>query len=481
MASTYALSAWFFTRAIFLIYFVAFVSLGVQARGLWGSKGVLPIKPFLQAVEMQVDASRYWQLPSFFWLGSSDALVVGLAWIGAFAAILGLLGLAQGWLLLVCVALYLSYVSVGQEFLSFQWDSLLIEVGFLSLFAVPWTFGFDLWSAHEPHWTVRAMFYVVLFKLMFLSGLVKILSGDPSWRNFTALTYHYWTQPLPNPLSPYMHVLPLWLQKFSTFNTFVIELILPFFILWPRARVFVAAGFIALSLLIFSTGNYTFFNLLTIALCFWLIPDSWWQIVVDRLPFELKEAEPILSVNLFSAGVMAVLFLLSAIWCTRWMLSYDLQSRLMPLLRMAQGFHVSNSYGLFANMTKHRPEIVIEGSLDGQEWHEYEFKYKPGNLYRPLPIVEPHQPRLDWQMWFAALGSFDENPWLQNLLRRIFENEPDVMSFFLVNPFEGEPPPRFLRMRLYEYELTTPHEIWKSGQWWQREFIREYSPTFERR
>jgi hypothetical protein len=480
MAPTYALSAWFFTRALCLIYLIAFVSLGVQTRGLWGSRGILPIKPFLEAIEMQTDVHRYWQIPSFFWLNASDAAIHSLAWIGAGAAVLALFGFCQGFMLLACFLIYLSYVSAGQEFLSFQWDALLCEVGFLALFAAPWNWNVDLWSAYEPHAFVRWMFYIVLFKLMFLSGLVKILSGDPSWRDLTAMTYHYWTQPLPNPVSPFMHALPAWIQKFSTALTFAIELILPFFMIVPRARVFIAAGFFVLSLLIFTTGNFTFFNLLTIALSFWLVPDGWWEGVVENFPLNIVEGSPVVFANPFVILCMSALGLVSLAWCTRWLLSYDMQSKLMPVLRITQSLHVSNSYGLFANMTKRRPEIVIEGSLDGQEWREYEFKYKPGNPYRPLPIVEPHQPRLDWQMWFAALGTFDENPWLQNLLSRIFDNQPEVMSFFLYNPFDDRAP-RYLRARLYNYEFTAPREILKSGQWWRRELIGPYSPTFQKR
>lgn len=480
MAQTYALSAWFFTRGLCLIYLIAFVSIGVQTRGLWASTGVLPIKPFLEAVEMQTGTHRYWQIPSLFWTVASDGMINWLVWVGAFAAIFALFGICQGFMLLICFAIYLSYVSAGQEFLSFQWDALLLEVGFLALFAVPWNWGQDLLTAYEPHQYVRYMFYIVLFKLMFLSGVVKLMSGDPSWRDLTAMTYHYWTQPLPNPVSPFMHALPAGLQKFSTTMTFVIELTLPFFMFIPRARIFAAAGFFGLSLLIFTTGNYTFFNLLTIVMAFWLVPDNLWHGFLDILPIEIEIGTPVVFAHPFMAGSMAVLALMSLIWCTRWILPYDIQSKLMPALQVAQSLHISNSYGLFANMTKSRPELVIEGSLDGKEWREYEFKYKPGNLYRALPIVEPHQPRLDWQMWFAALGSFDENPWLQNLLTRIFENQPEVMAFFLFNPF-GEEPPKYLRIQTYNYEFTTPGEIWNSGQWWKRELAGPYSPTFQRR
>lgn len=478
MTPSYALSSWFFARALGAVYLVAFLSLAVQTKGLWGSQGVLPIGSYLEAVAEQTDASRYWQLPSLFWLGSSDRVLLGAAVLGAVAGTLAMLGFAQGWMFALCFLLYLAFTSAGQEFMSFQWDALLLEVGFLVLFAVPWTWSLST-AIQEPHWMLRYLFYLVLFKLMFLSGVVKLLSGDPSWRNLTALSYHYWTQPLPNPLSPFMHAMPLWFHRVTTGLTFVFELGCPFLMFWPRGRWIAAVGFTMLSLSILMTGNFTFFNWLTIFLCFWLIPDHWWSVIAQHLPWSFETLSPVTTLPIWQTALFAVLLLLSLIWSTRWFYPEGLQTRIYPLLRFAQTFHISNSYGLFANMTKTRPEIVIEGSLDGVEWREYEFKYKPGNEYRRPPIVAPHQPRLDWQMWFAALGSFDRSPWLQNLFVRLFQNSANVLGFFTSNPFP-ETPPRFLRAKLYSYEFTSPSEIFHEGRWWKRTLLGNYSPTFSR-
>lgn len=477
MEQTYAFSAWFFTRALSLVYLIAFLSLLFQAKGLWGAHGVMPMTPFLKAVEQGMDANRYWQVPSVFWLSSSDDMIVGVAMTGVVAAFAALMGFAQGWSLLMCFTMYLSFCSAGQEFMSFQWDSLLLEVGLLSLFMVPWNFDFSLNVAAEPHWLVRAMFYVLLFKLMFLSGVVKLISGDESWRDLSALSYHYWTQPLPNPLSPFMHALPLWVHQVSTALTFVIELVLPFFMFWPRARVFVALGFCSLSLMIFMTGNYTFFNLLTIALCIWLVPDGVWQRAVEFLPFSLQTVPAAMFPHPLVATAMGMLAAVSLIWCVRFWLPDAVMGIAKPVLQVAQIFHISNPYGLFANMTKTRPEIIIEGSNDGKEWKEYEFRFKPGNLYRSPPIVAPYQPRLDWQMWFAALGPAQNTPWVQTLMLRLFENSADVLEFFSLNPFPDKPP-QYLRAQLYNYEFTTPGEIFENGKWWTRSLLGPYTPVF---
>ena len=477
MEQNYAYSSWIFTRALSLIYLVAFLSLIPQARGLWGSQGVLPIRPFMKNVEQNLDSQRLWQVPSVFWLSTSDDFIFGAAVTGAVFAGAALLGFAQGWCLFMCFAFYLSFCSSGQEFMAFQWDSLLLEVGFLALFTVPWNFDFALTVAAEPHWFVRGMFYFILFKLMFLSGVVKLMSGDEAWRDFSAMSYHYWTQPLPNPIAPFAHALPDWVHQISTGVTFAVELILPFFMLWPRARAWVAGGFFILSLMILLTGNYAFFNWLTIALCIWLVPDTVWYSVVERLPFTLHAIPAAMFPHPVISAVMGVLALLSVVWCVQLWLPEEVLEYLQPPLRLGQIFHVSNSYGLFATMTKTRPEIVIEGSADGQEWKEYEFKFKAGPLFRRPPLVAPHQPRLDWQLWFAALGSAGNNPWVQTLMLRIAEKSPDVLEFFSSNPFP-DVPPKFLRARLYNYEFTSPEEILESDQWWKRTFVREYTPVF---
>ena len=475
---TYAAAGWMFTRALGLIYFIAFTSLALEARGLWGARGVLPISEFLEGMRPAPGETSIRSVPSVFWFASGDGWLVGAAILGAVAGLLAAMGVATGWMFAVCFILYLSFVTTGQEFLSFQWDILLIEVGFIALFLSSWTTSFSLFTATNPPWLVRAAMIGVLFKLMFLSGVVKILSGDPAWRDFTALSYHYWTQPLPNPLSLFAHAAPGWLHKFATVGTFAVELGLPFGVFFPPARPFVAIGFTALSLLIGLTGNYTFFNLLTVALSFWLIPDAWWFDLLDRAGVIIAPAAvpPLLTWTV--GAVMAVVLAADLYWCARYWLPSSLSRAVAPVMNVLRGYNVSNSYGLFATMTKTRPEIVIEGSADGETWVEYVFKYKPGPPSRRPPIVAPLQPRLDWQMWFAALGSFRQNPFVGALMARVFEGAPEVQRFFVTNPFPDQPP-RFLRAKLYEYEFTTPGALWATGDWWTRRPVGDYSPTFQ--
>jgi lipase maturation factor 1 len=476
---SYAFSSWLFLRGLSLVYLIAFATLINQNLGLWGSQGILPIGQFLGAVQNAYGVSSYYYVPTLFWLNSSDIALQMVLWLGVLASVLVFFGIAQGPLLLVCFAFYLAFVAAGRDFLSFQWDHLLLEVGFLALFVAPWNFRVAPLIAVEPPSVARYVFYLVLFKLMFSSGAVKLLSGDPSWRDLTALTYHYWTQPLPNILAPFLHALPMWFQKLSTFLTFVVEIGIPFLIFVPALRLTAAIAIAILMFLILGSGNYAFFNWLTLVLTIWLIPDSLWSYLLEKLPWKIETVSAASAFPVPLSLAMAFLSLVSIFWMARWWLPDAVQEFVDPVVRFVSTARISSSYGLFANMTKTRPEIVIEGSEDGETWKEYEFPYKPGALDKSPPLVAPYQPRLDWQMWFAALGSYDSTPWFQNLLVRLMQNAPDVVAL-VKNPFPNEPP-RFLRSKLYLYEFSSFEDLKSKGIWWKRTYLTDYGPTLERK
>jgi hypothetical protein len=363
---------------------------------------------------------------------------------GCLWALIAVFGRWQRAAMAICLVLWLSLCSVGQDFYSFQWDILLSEVGFLALFAD---------AERVRIWLFRWL----LFRLMFFSGVVKLLSADVAWRGFTALTYHYYTQPLPTPLAWYMQQAPGWLQKASVGFLFAVELVVPFLFFAPRRLRHIAAWLtITLQVLILLTGNYTFFNFLTIALCMWLFIEpeesckAWWGVTI---------------------GLAALIGVLSGLVCLQ-LFSAPLPPGGETVLRVADPLRIVNSYGLFAVMTTTREEIVIEGSNDGVAWQEYEFPYKPGNVYRQPSIIAPYQPRLDWQMWFAALGSYRNNRWFVNMMLRLLQGEPSVLRLFQYNPFP-KAPPRYVRALTYSYTFTH----FGDRAWWKREETGTYLPT----
>ena len=465
----FAATQWLFLRALSLIYAIAFGSLALQVVGLLGARGVAPVVPFLASVERTGSALRFLAVPSLFWVAADDTTLVVLCFAGmVFAAMLFLTGFARGrferFIPILLFILYLSYASVGQEFLSFQWDSLLLEAGFLTIFlgqnrVVPWLF----------RWLV--------FRLYFLSGAVKLLSGDPTWRNLSALSFHWHTQPLPTVVAWYADKLPAGFQHFATAATLVIEIGMPLLIFFPRRmRMFGAWWLIFLQVLIFITGNYTFFNLLTVALTLFLFDDQALARFVpvlhrDRIAERAEDRRAP-----YVAAVVGLLVMVLSLSHLVETLNGRLPAMLSVPLRYAAPLQIVNTYGLFAVMTTQRIEIILEGSADGQTWKPYEFKYKPGDVNRAPAWVAPNQPRLDWQMWFAALSNYQTNPWFVSLTLRLLEGSPDVEALLGNNPFPNQPP-RYVRAMAYEYTFTDRETRRRTGAWWKREPRGLYLPA----
>jgi len=466
--SRYEATQWIFLRVLAIVYAVAFGSLAMQVEGLIGAGGILPAHELLASIGNRAGAIRFLAVPSFFWIADDDRTMTGLAWSGvALAVMLFITGFKRGRfervILAMLFALYLSFIAVGQDFLAFQWDALLLEVGFLAIFlgrnrVTPWLFR---WLA---------------FRLYFLSGAVKLLSGDPTWRNLTALSYHYHTQPLPTVLAWFADKLPDAVQRASTWMTLAIEIAMPFLIFMPRRiRLLGAAWMVALQVLILLTGNYTFFNLLALALLLFALDDqALRRLVPEYLRARFGRRAGLADRRVAGAVAAAILFLgLGHFWMT---FTGNAPAPMLAALRYTGPLDIVNTYGLFAVMTTQRMEILVEGSADGDNWKPYEFRYKPGDLNTAPRWVAPFQPRLDWQMWFAALGDYRSSPWFANFVVKLLEGSPVVEDLLAANPFPGQPP-RFIRANVYEYTFTDLATWRRTGAWWKREPKGQYLPS----
>jgi predicted DCC family thiol-disulfide oxidoreductase YuxK len=481
----FRLTRFVFLRLLALVHVAAFVSLGSQVHGLIGEHGLLPARDLLVAARQARGDEAFWLLPTLGWLGAGNTALSVLTWGGGAAALAAFFGFAQGPLFAVCWVFYLSLVHLGQDFLSFQWDVLLLEAGFIALMLAPWTHLRPRRPRDEPNpptvviWLSR----LLLFKLMFSSGLTKLTWSDPTWLDLSALTYHYWTQPIPTALAWYASHLPRALQVLSCAFMFVVELGLPFLVFAPRRPRRVALyGFLALQALIAATGNYGFFNLLAVVLCVPLADDGAWpaslrsRLLGDDGPGAAVPRPPRLRVTAV-ATILALLSippLVDAFHTGYWSRHPD-----HPLLRLSAAVSplmLSNSYGLFRTMTTTRPEIEIEASEDGETWRAVAFRYKAGDPGRAPRFFAPHMPRLDWQMWFAALRAEGlasdpeaartwldgEDVWLGRLLVAILRGEPSVLDL-LGPPSLGAHPPRYVRLVLWEYRFTD-----HGSDWWAR-------------
>ncbi len=458
----YDLVSWLFLRGLGLIYVAAFYSVAVQVLGLVGSDGILPLSGYLDAARNGLGDSATWQLPTLFWIDSRDSVLVLGAWAGVALGLLVTLGLFVRPSLIALYVLYLSYTYAGQRFMSFQWDMLLIEAGFLAIFLTG--------GSRIVVWLYR----LLLFRFVFLSGVVKVLSGDAYWHNLTALDYHFWTQPLPSPLAWYAAQLPGWMLAGMTAATLVVELVLVFLIFLPRRpRMVGAALILTFQLGIVATGSYNFFNLLTMLFCLFLFDDQALRRVVPA-SLAARVARNAPRPKRMATALAAALALvvgpvgLNQIWA-------PLTGRSLPLADAVQAavapLLIANSYGVFAVMTTTRPVIVIEGSDDGKTWRDYVLPYQTGPVDRAPAWNVPYQPRLDWQLWFAAFEGLGHNLWIQNLMLRLLEGSQSVEGLFADNPFPDHPP-RYVRAELYDYRFAPPG----GAAWWQRRLEGAYFP-----
>ncbi|OIO10674.1 MAG: hypothetical protein AUJ52_03700 [Elusimicrobia bacterium CG1_02_63_36] len=447
----YAFAARIFPSLLGGVYFCAFASFAVQIDGLLGAHGIGRAGPPLT--------------------GLSDAALRGFCWTGAGLAAALAAGFAPIPLLGVLWGMYFTLFQAAGIFLGYQWDLLLLEAGFLALFSAPVALLPGGGRSQPPRaglWAARWL----LFRLMLLSGAVKLLSGDPVWRDFSALAFHFESQPLPTRLAWAAHHLPAWIQQAAVFVLYAIELILPFFVFGPRMlRLAAAFGFLLLMALICATGNYTFFNLLTAALCVFLLDDAW---LARRFPRLRAAAGSRAGRGRRSAALVFAAFVGivgSAQLALRLIPNFPLSAPLFSVAALGSPLLTVNAYGLFAVMTTERNEIVLEGSDDGALWLEYEFKWKPGDPARPPGWAQPHQPRLDWQMWFAALSPYRQNPWFFAFLKRLLEGRPEVLGLLERNPFP-DAPPKFIRPLFYRYRFAPSG----AKEWWTRELLGLYAP-----
>ena len=483
---TYFVARRWFLRVLAVVYLIAFLSLWAQVDGLIGRDGILPVSSFLAAAHDQLGANASLALPTLCWLNPGNGFLHFLCGGGALLSLLLFAEVAPAIVLAALFAFYLSLTIAGQTFLSFQWDVLLLETGFLGIFFAPlqWlpTRGLQVRISKIGLLLLK----LLLFKLMLMSAVVKLTSGDNSWWDLTALNYHYETQPLPTALAWWAHHAPIWVKQASTLAMYFVELAVPLLIWGPRrVRLFAAALLFTLQTAIAASGNYGFFNLLTAAFCLLLIDDAVWPggrgaAEPGRKRHQLHgspESRPTVAFRWLAVVILiGTLPFNAALLVSAFKPEIEWPRPLSTAYAYIEPFRMVNGYGLFRVMTKTRPEIDVEGSADGVTWLPYEFKWKPGDVMKAPRWVAPHQPRLDWQMWFAALGTYSNNRWFVAFAECLLRNRPEVTSLLASNPFAAAPP-RYIRAKVYDYRFTSKAEHAQTGAWWQRELRGEYLPA----
>uniref|UniRef100_A0A224X8N7 Lipase maturation factor n=1 Tax=Panstrongylus lignarius TaxID=156445 RepID=A0A224X8N7_9HEMI len=578
-----------FLRCINVIYLFAFTSFYIQIPGLYGENGILPARTQMDIKETDF-AAKLQKKPTLLWFASylgldTEHMMDVLALLGMFLSFSGFVSqkcctkpiFAALW------SLYYSLYQVGQTFMWFQWDIMLLETGFLCILLSPWRQKGGSASsgggskkqtassnASSPadyinFWLVRWL----LFRFMFSTGVVKLSSGCPTWWGLTALSVHFESMVIPTPLAWYFYHLPWWLLKLGLVFSFFAEIFVSPLFFCPIKGVRTTAFFIQvfLQLALIVSGNYNFFNFLTIALCLSLLDDDFFYgegkkssalkrfskylativiyaavifaliklygvkltpagIIEFKINFKptefdvsLGRAVPILAAVAFCSLAFTCLRSLALVFsqtgstvskvfsfCSTLFYIFTAialfsdslvpfsnlhpataNTTVHPEIRLFHNklshLHLTNSYGLWRRMSGvgGRPEVIIEGANNVEgPWLEYHFKYKPGDVNSTLPIVAPHTPRLDWQMWFAALGTYHQNSWIMSLTYRLLTGSKEVLALMDAqrNPFPLKPP-RYITASLYHYSYT-PWEARDKPATWTRKKVGEYFPIFSK-
>ena len=475
-------------RGLGIVYLAAFWSLLVQIDGLAGAEGIIPAGHLMDfwADQYETGAAAIRAHPTLFWWWSGSLPLVSACWIGIALSITLIVGVGPRYMLLGLWLAYLSLVTVVQPFLAFQWDLLLLEVGFVAVLFAPAGVGWRVWRKPVDRvalWALRLVF----FRLYFLSGLVKLSSADGSWQALSALDVHFWTQPLPTWTSVWAHHMPHWIHALSVVVTLLIQIVVPFLIFAPRRfRLWSLVPVVGLQALIAATGNYGFFNLLTVVLCLALLDDQALSRVAGRWIGRFIQTVPTGRIcergfGRWTTGMAAFVILLGGIHLHR-AISDDegLADWEQRLVRTFRPLRLVNSYGLFASMTQDRIELELEGSRDGESWERYGFHWKPGDVLSRPGFQQPHMPRLDWQMWFAPLAPPDHgrNEWFFRFAERLLLGSSPVADLLAQNPF-AEAPPQLLRVSVWRYRFSSHAERRETGAWWQREYLGLWCPLLK--
>jgi hypothetical protein len=486
---------WLFLRALGGIYFSAFFSLIFQIRGLIGPDGILPANEYLRAVVHSLGYSRgLWFAPSLLWLSSGPHMLISLCWAGMIASLLLIVNVWPRGMLAICFICFLSLVSAAQDFSNYQSDGMLLEAGFVALFFAPRGFRPGVGLSSPPSRASLFLLQWEWFRIYFESGVAKMIGGDPEWRHFTAMDEYYQNGPLPTWVGWYVQHLPHWFHAASVFATLALELVLVWMLFLPRRwRIVCFLIVTPWELGIILTANYTFLNYLVLTLGFLLLDDRFLQrflpqrwknsLASNSTPEQSQAQSPGAFVDFFKSVKLSLagIVLTWIFYATTAQLVWMFSAVPLPMapVEALEPLRIANRYGLFGIMTRGRYEIEFQGSDDGQNWISYPFRYKPQDPAKPPGIYAPYQPRFDWNLWFASLGSWQDYSIVPRTEVRLLSNDKDVLTLFATNPFPNGPP-REVRAVLWQYWFTSASEKHSTGLWWRRQYLGLYAPTLAR-
>jgi len=477
-SSQYWLARFVFLRALGLVYFSAFLSLVNQLIPLLGKNGLTPAKNYLEALRpgFKNKFATFWNIPTIFWFHISDNFMRILAWLGLILSFLLLIGFGNIIMLFLLWIIYLSFVHIGQVWYGYGWEGQLLETGFVAIFMVPLLNPVPFPNFIPPVAAIWLLLWIT-FRLHLGSGLIK-LRADPCWKDLTCLNYHFETQPIPSPLSPYWHFLPKPILKLGVLWTHFVQIIVPFFLFIPGIpRIIAGLLLLLFQIQLILSGNLSILNYISIVSIIAAFND---EFLSNLLPsFIVNKANgaslaAIPAIN-YAAWIFFIIVVILSIPVVR-----NLFSRFQYMNTSFNQFYLVNTYGAFGSVGRKRYELVVEGTDEETiaaktKWKEYEFIAKPTDIHRKLPIIAPYQPRIDWQIWFAAMESPGQNPWMFTFIKKLLNNDKNTLKLIAKNPFPDKEP-KYIRVSHYIYKFAKPG----SKTVWERELIGQWLPPLSK-
>jgi len=478
-APTYWLTRFVLLRLLGAVYAVAFLVAVNQLVPLIGEHGLLPVGNFLDLVRQSYGSTSagFFKLPSLFWFWHSDAALLTASWVGLVLSLVVVAGYANAPLMAVLWALYLSIVHAGQEWYGYGWEIQLTETGFLAIFMCP-LLDMRPFPKRPTPWAIIILFRWLTWRIMVGAGMIKF-RGDKIWRNATALYYYFETQPIPGPLTRWFHFFPRLILRLGVWFNWLAELVAPFFVFWPRTGRHIAGVIIvALQVFIIVSGNLSFLNWLTIVPALACFDDGFWaRILPKKLSAKARaagenaeESKPMVIIAWVITGIVGILSIQPL---------YNILSPNQAMNRSFEPFELVNTYGAFGSVGLERDNVIFEGTMDDTtgnkaSWKPYLYKGLPVEPNKRPPQIAPYQLRLDWQMWFASMGTAEQYPWTYNLVWKLLHHDALALSLFANDPFNGKAP-RFIRARIYRYKFAKPGN--PQGLYWSRELLGAWMPV----
>ncbi|CAF0875788.1 unnamed protein product [Didymodactylos carnosus] len=502
-------NSYFFTRIIFvhlmgLIYIFSFLAAFNHAPVLIGHKGLYPAYLHIQNMYKNYGSEAPWISPSFFYFLPMESSDIALKTVCAIGTVLGMFMLFTGRcnsiILFLLWCLHMSLYNIGQLFYGFGWESQILETTFLGMFLVPF-YSLKRINKHSPP-SILFVFLMrfLIFRIMMGAGLIKI-RGDQCWRDLTCLNYHYETQPIPNPISYYLHQTPYAFHKFEVIINHITELATPAFVFGlfgftRHSRLVRHIGGtiqIVFQILLIISGNLSVLNYVTIAPALWCYDDKFclWKYIFNTKQHKIVKEIKTLNKRLYLMKLIRSIVHLCVFGLIAYLSIKPIANLFSRYQRMNSSFdrlNLVNTYGAFGSVGKIRDEVIISGcdrtNVDECNthnlWKEYEFICKPGNISRRPCFTAPYHQRLDWQMWFAGFQDIQNNPWLIHLMiQMLASDKKSAINAILAtkgNPFLDSPP-IFIKADLYRYKFTRLGTGDKN--WWARKYMRQYCPILK--